>query len=110
MRSGGRIFEHTHGGKDQWEYFQASARQEHQFSRAMASVEHLGATCDKSVKGKLRSMQLAGAPLVASSFDDSFVAGTPLYVCYGLRQAPGCDLKFRIYPNLQSYARSSMIA
>lgn len=46
VRSGGRIFEHTHGGKDQWEYFQASARQEHQFSRAMASVEHLGANAN----------------------------------------------------------------
>ncbi|KAK9835321.1 hypothetical protein WJX81_001718 [Elliptochloris bilobata] len=42
VRSGGDIFAHTHGGQDQWAYFQASARQEHQFSRAMASVEHLG--------------------------------------------------------------------
>jgi len=37
------VFEHTHGGLDQWAYFQANPEQEHQFSRAMASIDHLGA-------------------------------------------------------------------
>ena len=43
VRTGGDPYAHTHGGKDQWAHFQADARQEHQFSRAMASIEHLGA-------------------------------------------------------------------
>ena len=43
VRTGGDVFARTHGGQDQWAYFQAHPRQEHQFSRAMAAIEHLGA-------------------------------------------------------------------
>ncbi len=42
IRSGGRVFEHARG-QDQWAYLQANPRQEHQFSSAMACIEHLGA-------------------------------------------------------------------
>ena len=83
VRSGGKIFEHTHGGKDQWEYFQASARQEHQFSRAMASVEHLGATpMDTPLTEFLCCRN--GAPLVDSKGLDKLLTGAPNYACHGL--------------------------